>query len=114
MKAVVVVKNSGDTVNMQDGRDIWYHEAYERVEDECPPAEMECRRPAFHSLYVGVNGQAKRRASYQCGYLVYASMTHQYAFDYRESDIYWCTADVGWITGHSYILYVRLPMVRRL
>ena len=105
MKAVVVVKNSGDTVAMQDGRDIWYHEAYERVEDECPPAEMNAEDPLFILYTSGSTGKPKGVLHTSGGYLVYASMTHQYAFDCRESDIYWCTADVGWITGHSYILY---------
>ncbi len=105
IKKTLVVKNSGGAVNMQKERDIWYHDYYDIVEDECPPTEMNAEDPLFILYTSGSTGKPKGVMHTSGGYLVYASMTHQYAFDYREGEIYWCTADVGWITGHSYIIY---------
>ncbi|MEZ5840370.1 MAG: acetate--CoA ligase [Hyphomicrobiales bacterium] len=105
VSTVVVVKRTGGAINMKEGRDIWYHEAMERASDVCPPAEMSAEDPLFILYTSGSTGKPKGVLHTSGGYLVYASMTHQYVFDYHEGDVYWCTADVGWVTGHSYIVY---------
>ncbi len=102
---VLVVKRTGGEINWVDGRDIWYHEAFDAVADECPCEPMNAEDPLFILYTSGSTGKPKGVLHTTGGYLVYASMTHQYVFDYHDGDIYWCTADVGWITGHSYIVY---------
>ncbi|MGU3496798.1 acetate--CoA ligase [Xanthobacteraceae bacterium A53D] len=102
---VVVVRRTGADVNMEPGRDVWYHEAADMVTDECPAEPMNAEDPLFILYTSGSTGKPKGVLHTTGGYLVYAAMTHQYVFDYHEGDIYWCTADVGWVTGHSYILY---------
>ena len=102
---VFVVRHTGGQVNWQGERDIWYHEAVEKQPVECPPEEMNAEDPLFILYTSGSTGTPKGVLHTTGGYMVYASMTHQYVFDYKEGDIYWCTADVGWVTGHSYILY---------
>jgi acetyl-CoA synthetase len=102
---VIVVKRTGAPVNMEPGRDVYYDAAAEQVTDECPCEEMNAEDPLFILYTSGSTGQPKGVLHTTGGYLVFASMTHQYVFDYHEGDIYWCTADVGWVTGHSYILY---------
>ena len=102
---VVVVKRTGAPVDMNPTRDFWYHEAAEMVTTECPVEHMHAEDPLFILYTSGSTGQPKGVLHTSRGYLVFASMTHQYVFDYHDGDIYWCTADVGWVTGHSYILY---------
>ena len=105
VKTVIVVRRTGGKVSMTPGRDVWYDEAADNVAAECPPAEMNAEDPLFILYTSGSTGKPKGVLHTSGGYLVYASMTHQYVFDYRPGEIYWCTADVGWVTGHSYIVY---------
>ena len=102
---VIVVKRTGGQVNMDPTRDVWYHEAAAVVESECPCEPMNAEDPLFILYTSGSTGQPKGVLHTTAGYLVFVAMTHQYVFDYHDGDIYWCTADVGWVTGHSYILY---------
>jgi acetyl-CoA synthetase len=102
---VIVVKRTGGQVTMKEGRDVWYHEEAAKVSTHCPPAEMKAEDPLFLLYTSGSTGKPKGVVHTTAGYLVYTAMTHQYVFDYHDGDIYWCTADVGWVTGHSYILY---------
>jgi acetyl-CoA synthetase len=105
VKSVIVVKRTGSPVAMTAGRDHYYADLAATVPDECPPEEMNAEDPLFILYTSGSTGKPKGVLHTTGGYLVYASMTHQYVFDYKDGDIYWCTADVGWVTGHSYIVY---------
>jgi acetyl-CoA synthetase len=105
LEKVVVVKHTGGNIHMEAGRDVWYHEEAAKVSDTCEPVAMNAEDPLFILYTSGSTGKPKGVLHTTGGYLVYASMTHQYVFDYHEGDIYWCTADVGWVTGHSYIVY---------
>ena len=102
---VIVVRRTGGDVAMKEGRDIWYHEMAANVPADCPAEEMNAEDPLFILYTSGSTGKPKGVLHTSGGYLVYASMTHQYVFDYHDGDVYWCTADVGWVTGHSYIVY---------
>jgi acetyl-CoA synthetase len=102
---VIVVKRTGGAVDMDPVRDVWYHEAKEVVNADCPCEEMNAEDPLFILYTSGSTGKPKGVLHTTAGYLIYTSMTHQYVFDYHDGDVYWCTADVGWVTGHSYIVY---------
>ena len=102
---VLVVRHTGGEIDWTPGRDIWLHEELVKVSADCPPAEMNAEDPLFILYTSGSTGKPKGVLHTSGGYLVWASMTHHYVFDYHDGDIYWCTADVGWVTGHSYILY---------
>ena len=105
VETMLVVRHTGGAVAWVDGRDVWYHEAAANAAAECPCAEMNAEDPLFILYTSGSTGTPKGVVHTTAGYLVYAAMTHQYVFDYHDGDIYWCTADVGWVTGHSYIVY---------
>ena len=105
VKKCVVVKRTGNEVNWVNDRDVWYDEITSNVSDECVPEEMNAEDPLFILYTSGSTGKPKGVLHTIGGYMVYASMTHQYIFNYRDKDIFWCTADIGWITGHSYIIY---------
>ena len=104
-KTAIVVKRTGGKIDWFDGRDVWYHEAMASASADCPAEEMNAEDPMFILYTSGSTGKPKGVLHTTGGYMVYASMTHQYVFDYHDGDIYWCTADVGWVTGHSYIVY---------
>ncbi len=103
--SVIVTRRTGGNVAMKAGRDIWLHEAAANVPAACAPVEMNAEDPMFILYTSGSTGKPKGVLHTTGGYMVFASMTHHYVFDYHDGDIYWCTADVGWVTGHSYIVY---------
>ncbi len=105
VKDVIVVRHTGGGIPWVEGRDIWYHEAAASVSRDCPPEEMNAEDPLFILYTSGSTGKPKGVLHTTGGYLVFVAMSHQYIFDYHDGDIFWCTADVGWVTGHSYILY---------
>ena len=105
LEKVLVVRNTGGDIGWEDGRDHWLHELEAEVGDDCPCEEMNAEDPLFILYTSGSTGKPKGVLHTTGGYLVYAALTHQYVFDYHPGDIYWCTADVGWVTGHSYIVY---------
>ena len=104
-ESCVVVIHTDDNCNMQSGRDYYWHEEMSQVSADCPSEEMDAEDPLFILYTSGSTGKPKGVLHTTGGYLVYTSVTHQYVFDYHDGDIYWCTADIGWVTGHSYILY---------
>ncbi len=105
VKTVIVVRRTGGQIGWVDGRDFWYHDLCAVASTDCPAEPMGAEDPLFILYTSGSTGKPKGVLHTTGGYLVYTSLTHQYVFDYHDGDIYWCTADVGWVTGHSYILY---------
>ena len=105
VKKVLVVRRTAGKIDWFDGRDLWYHDEIAAAKPECKPEPMKAEDPLFILYTSGSTGKPKGVLHTTGGYLVFASMTHQYVFDYHDGDIYWCTADVGWVTGHSYIVY---------
>jgi len=104
-KTVIVVNRTGGAIDWVEGRDVWYEDAMRTASADCPAEEMNAEDPMFILYTSGSTGKPKGVLHTTGGYMVYASMTHQYVFDYHDGDVYWCTADVGWVTGHSYIIY---------
>ena len=105
LETVLVVRRTGAPVSMRPGRDVWFHEAVADVSADCPYETMNAEDPLFLLYTSGSTGRPKGVLHTTAGYLVYASMTHQHVFDLKEDDVFWCTADVGWVTGHSYCVY---------
>ena len=105
LEKVLVIKNTNNDIAWTEGRDEWLHELEKEVESECPCEEMNAEDPLFILYTSGSTGKPKGVLHTTGGYMVYASLTHEYVFDYHPGDIYWCTADVGWVTGHTYIVY---------
>jgi acetyl-CoA synthetase len=105
VETVIVVRRTGGAVEWQEGRDHWYHEELSSVSKDCAPEPMKAEDPLFILYTSGSTGKPKGVLHTTGGYLVFTAMTHSYVFDYHDGDIYWCTADVGWVTGHSYIVY---------
>jgi len=105
VRKCVVVKHGAEPIGWNDGRDVWYHEVVEAGSTNCPAEEMDAEDSLFILYTSGSTGKPKGVAHTTGGYILYAAMTHKYVFDYHDGDIYWCTADVGWVTGHSYIVY---------
>ena len=105
VSTVVVVRRTGGDVAWDDGRDLWYHHAIEQVDETCPPEPMEAEAPLFILYTSGSTGKPKGVLHTTAGYLLQAAMTFDVVFDYRQGEVFWCTADVGWVTGHSYIVY---------
>ena len=105
LKKVIVIKNTGNPIAWHEQRDIWYHEGMAGASVDCPPEEMGAEDPLFILYTSGSTGKPKGVLHTTGGYLLYAAMTHKYVFDYHDGDIYWCTADIGWVTGHSYMIY---------
>jgi acetyl-CoA synthetase len=105
VKKCIVVKRTGNYISWNEDRDVWYHDLIKDVSKNCKPEEMNAEDPLFILYTSGSTGKPKGVLHTTGGYMVYASMTHQYIFNYKPKDIYWCTADIGWVTGHSYIIY---------
>ncbi|EGW20531.1 acetate--CoA ligase [Methylobacter tundripaludum] len=105
LEKVIVIKNTGNAVDWHEQRDVWYHDAMATASSECPAETMDAEDPLFILYTSGSTGKPKGVLHTTGGYLLYTAMTHKYVFDYRDGDIYWCTADIGWVTGHSYMIY---------
>jgi len=113
VRACLVVKRTGSDINWVEGRDLWYHDQIERVSDECEPEAMDAEDPLFILYTSGSTGKPKGVLHTSAGYLLQSAMTFKYVFDYKDGETYWCTADVGWITGHSYIIYGPLAVAAK-
>ena len=105
VSTVIVIKRTGGDVNWDTTRDCWYHEVMQSASDDCPAEQMEAEDPLFILYTSGSTGKPKGVLHTTGGYLLYAAITHKYVFDYHDGEVYWCTADVGWVTGHTYIIY---------
>lgn len=109
VSSVLVVRRTGADIAWSEGRDLWYHEATEQADDDCPPEAMEAEDPLFILYTSGSTGKPKGVLHTTAGYLLQATLTFKVVFDYRDGEVFWCTADVGWVTGHSYIVYGPWP-----
>ena len=105
VSTVIVVKRTGNEISWDASRDCWYHEEMQSADNDCPPEEMDTEDPLFILYTSGSTGKPKGVLHTTGGYLLYAAITHRYVFDYHDGEVYWCTADVGWVTGHTYIIY---------
>ncbi len=105
LKHIVVIQHTGNEIPWTEGRDVWYHQAMSKVSEHCPAEAMDAEDPLFILYTSGSTGKPKGVLHSTGGYLLHAAITHKYIFDYHDGDIYWCTADIGWVTGHSYIIY---------
>ncbi len=105
VKRMVVIKRGGEEIEWKDGRDLWYHELISGASNDCPAVEMDAEDPLFILYTSGSTGTPKGVLHTSGGYILYAAATHKYVFDYKDGEVYWCSADVGWVTGHSYIVY---------
>ncbi|CAA0114754.1 Acetyl-coenzyme A synthetase [Zhongshania aliphaticivorans] len=105
IESCLVVKRTGGEINWQEQRDLWYHQEVSKVSSDCPPVAVESEAPLFILYTSGSTGKPKGVLHTSAGYLLQSAMSHKYVFDYKDGEVYWCTADVGWITGHSYIVY---------
>ncbi len=105
IKSVIVVKRAGNEVHIEEGRDVWWHRELEYVNADCPPAKLDSEAPLFILYTSGSTGKPKGILHTTAGYLLYSKLTSKYVFDLKDTDVYWCTADVGWVTGHSYVVY---------
>ena len=108
IEKVIVYKRTKDPVNMVEGRDVWYHDVMAKAGDKCEPEPMNGDDPLYILYTSGSTGKPKGVVHTQAGYLLYTMLSHKYIFDVHDNDIYWCTADIGWVTGHSYIVYAPL------
>ncbi|MEQ9568063.1 MAG: AMP-binding protein, partial [Pseudomonadales bacterium] len=113
VRACLVVKRTGGEINWVEDRDLWYHDQMELVDDQCEPEVMDSEDPLFILYTSGSTGKPKGVLHTSAGYLLQAAMTFKYVFDYKDGETYWCTADVGWITGHSYIIYGPLAVAAK-
>lgn len=105
LEKVIVIKNTGNSIDWHEQRDVWYHLEMAAASTDCPAEEMDAEDPLFILYTSGSTGKPKGILHTTGGYLLYTAMTHKYVFDYQDGDIYWCTADIGWVTGHSYMIY---------
>ncbi len=105
VEKVIVVKRSNEPCEMQEGRDVWWHNEIARCRENCPAESMNAEDPLYILYTSGSTGKPKGVVHTHAGYLLHASLTHKYIFDVHDDDIYWCTADIGWVTGHSYGIY---------
>ncbi|KAB0534157.1 AMP-binding protein, partial [Pseudomonas palleroniana] len=105
VSTVLVVERTQGEVGWVEGRDLWYHQAMHEMSDDCPPEPMDAEDPLFILYTSGSTGKPKGVLHTTGGYLLQAAMTFKYVLDYRDNEVFWCTADVGWVTGHSYIVY---------
>ena len=112
VRRVIVVKHTGEEIPFISGRDAWFHELYAEADTDCPAEAMGAEDPLFILYTSGSTGKPKGVLHTMGGYLLYAAITHKYSFDYHDGEVYWCTADIGWITGHSYIVYGPLGQCR--
>jgi acyl-coenzyme A synthetase/AMP-(fatty) acid ligase len=105
VETCVIVRRTGSAQEMQDGRDFWWHELMEQVDANCPAEELDSEQPLFILYTSGTTGKPKGILHTTAGYLLEAHLTTKWVFDLKDEDVYWCTADIGWVTGHSYVVY---------